>query len=82
MFPPVQLEWTPEPTAEEREALDRALVRLLAEREDPRGAWWREGVAGVRLSGAGARLSSSLLLSRGGAAWLSPWSRPEQHRLA
>lgn len=44
MFTPVQLEWTPEPTGEEREALDRALARLLAEREDPRGAWWREGV--------------------------------------
>lgn len=35
---------TPEPSPEEREALDEALARLLAEREDPRSGWWREGV--------------------------------------
>jgi hypothetical protein len=40
----VELNWRPEPTAEEREALERALARVLAERRDPRGAWWREGV--------------------------------------
>lgn len=44
MFTPVQLEWTPEPTDEEREALDRVLARLLTEREDRRGAWWAGGV--------------------------------------
>jgi len=40
----VELGWRPEPTPEEREALEQALARLLAERADPRGAWWREGV--------------------------------------
>jgi hypothetical protein len=40
----VELDWRPEPTPEEREALERALERLLAERADPRSAWWREGV--------------------------------------
>jgi hypothetical protein len=40
----VTLDWRPEPTPEEREALERALARLLAEWPDPRGAWWREGV--------------------------------------
>ena len=40
----VNLDWKPEPTPEEREALEQALDRLLAERDDPRGAWWREGV--------------------------------------
>jgi hypothetical protein len=40
----VELDWRPEPTPEEREALERALRRLLAERAEPRGAWWREGV--------------------------------------
>jgi hypothetical protein len=40
----VKLDWKPEPTPEEREALDRALERVLAERDDRRGAWWREGV--------------------------------------
>lgn len=40
----MNLNWRPEPTPEEREALERALARLLAERDDPRGAWWREGV--------------------------------------
>jgi hypothetical protein len=38
-------EITPEPPAGEREALDEALARLLAEPEpDPRGPWWRTGV--------------------------------------
>ena len=40
----VELEWRPEPSAEEREALERALARLLAEQAEPRTAWWREGV--------------------------------------
>jgi len=40
----VELDWRPEPTAEEREALEQALERALAERGDPRGAWWRVGV--------------------------------------
>jgi hypothetical protein len=40
----VDLEWRPEPTAEEREALELALARALAERPEPRSAWWREGV--------------------------------------
>jgi hypothetical protein len=37
-------DWSPQPTPEEREALDHALERFLAERVDRRGAWWREGV--------------------------------------
>ncbi len=40
----MELDWRPEPTPEEREALERALADVLAERRDPRGAWWREGV--------------------------------------
>ena len=40
----MNLDWRPEPTAEEREALEQALARLLAEPEDARGAWWRAGV--------------------------------------
>jgi hypothetical protein len=40
----VSLDWRPEPTPEEREALDRALARLLAEPSEPRAAWWRAGV--------------------------------------
>jgi hypothetical protein len=40
----VNLDWRPEPTPEEREALERALARLLADPPDPRGAWWREGL--------------------------------------
>lgn len=34
----------PEPPAEEREALDEALARLLAEPEDLYSEWWRAGV--------------------------------------
>jgi hypothetical protein len=42
----VNLDWRPEPSPEEREALEQALALLLAERDDPdpRGAWWRAGV--------------------------------------
>jgi hypothetical protein len=40
----VTYEWSPEPTADEREALERALDGALGDAPDPRGAWWREGV--------------------------------------
>jgi hypothetical protein len=40
----MNLEIEPEPTPEEREALERALASLPHEAADPRGAWWREGV--------------------------------------
>ena len=40
----MELEITPEPSPEERAALERALARLLEEPGDPRGAWWREGI--------------------------------------
>jgi hypothetical protein len=40
----VTYEWSPEPTPEERAALERALERLLGGDPDPRGAWWRAGV--------------------------------------
>jgi hypothetical protein len=34
----------PEPSADERQAIEDAVARLLAEPGDPRSAWWREGV--------------------------------------
>jgi hypothetical protein len=34
----------PEPTPEEREAIDAALARLVAEPLLPGSKWWREGV--------------------------------------
>ena len=40
----MQLEITPEPAPEEREALERALARLLAEPAPERSAWWHEGI--------------------------------------
>ncbi len=40
----MELDWRPEPTPEEREALERALARVLAERGRERSDWWREGV--------------------------------------
>ena len=40
----MDLEIEPEPTSEEREALEHALASLPSEPADPRGAWWREGV--------------------------------------
>ncbi|HSE80102.1 MAG TPA: hypothetical protein VLA87_00240 [Gaiellaceae bacterium] len=40
----MELDWRPEPTPEEREALEQALAGRLAERADPHGAWWRAGV--------------------------------------
>jgi hypothetical protein len=35
---------TPEPSAEQREALEEALGRLLEPPPEPRTAWWRTGV--------------------------------------
>jgi hypothetical protein len=40
----MDLEIEPEPTPEEREALERALAGLPAAAAEARGAWWREGV--------------------------------------
>lgn len=40
----MDLEIEPEPTPEEREAVERALAGLHPEAADARGAWWREGV--------------------------------------
>jgi hypothetical protein len=40
----VAYEWSPEPTPEEREALERALAGMLDAEADPRGAWWRAGL--------------------------------------
>jgi hypothetical protein len=42
----MELEITPEPSPEEREALERSLARLLeADGTGERGSWWRAGVA-------------------------------------
>ena len=38
------VEITPEPSTEEREALERALARLLGEPDGGVTAWWREGI--------------------------------------
>jgi hypothetical protein len=35
----------PEPSPEEREAIDEALARLASPALDPRSDWWRAGVA-------------------------------------
>jgi hypothetical protein len=43
-IPSMEPEIVPEPPPGDRRALDEALSRLLAEREDPYSAWWREGV--------------------------------------
>jgi len=40
----VTYELTPEPTPEEREALERALAGVVDAVPDPRGAWWRAGL--------------------------------------
>jgi hypothetical protein len=37
-------EIVPDPSDDEREALDEALGRLLADRPDPYSDWWRQGV--------------------------------------
>ena len=42
---PVELEITPEPTPEERAAIQAALAELLGALSRPRGAWWEAGVA-------------------------------------
>jgi hypothetical protein len=39
----VHYDWSPEPTPEEREALERALAASLDEPE-LRSAWWRAGL--------------------------------------
>jgi hypothetical protein len=40
----VEIEITPEPPDDEREALDEAIARLLREPTDPHGDWWRAGM--------------------------------------
>jgi hypothetical protein len=40
----VDAEIVPEPSAEERQALDEALARLLETPTDSYGAWWRAGI--------------------------------------
>ena len=35
----------PEPSPDEREAIEEALARLTSPAPDPRSAWWRAGVA-------------------------------------
>jgi hypothetical protein len=40
----MELEIMPEPPPDEREAVERALARLLEESPDPWSAWWRAGV--------------------------------------
>jgi hypothetical protein len=40
----VAYEFNPEPTPEEREALERALEGTADGAPDPRGAWWRAGI--------------------------------------
>ena len=41
----MELEVTPEPPPRDREAVERALTRLLRARSpEPRSAWWYEGV--------------------------------------
>lgn len=40
----MELEATPDPSPEERAALERALAVAAGSAPDPRGAWWREGL--------------------------------------
>jgi hypothetical protein len=40
----MEIEIEPQPSPEEREALERALASLRSAPADPRGPWWREGV--------------------------------------
>ena len=44
LHPPMERQIVPEPPEGEREALDEALGRLLAERADPYSEWWRAGL--------------------------------------
>ena len=37
-------DWSPEPTTEEREALERALAEALDDQPELRSAWWRAGL--------------------------------------
>jgi hypothetical protein len=41
----VELEITPEPSLEERAAIEAAVQAVLAEGAPDRGAWWQAGVA-------------------------------------
>jgi hypothetical protein len=41
----VQLEITPEPSAEERAAIEAAVVGLLAGTNGNQSAWWRAGLS-------------------------------------
>ena len=47
----MELEIGPEPSPEEREALERALAALAGPPPDGRGAWWRAGVEESLLDG-------------------------------
>jgi hypothetical protein len=40
----MEREITPEPSAEDEEAIEAALARLLAERPDPYSDWWGVGI--------------------------------------
>lgn len=40
----MEIEVEPDPPAEELEALDEAVRRLLPKPQGPRSAWWREGI--------------------------------------
>ena len=71
----MNLDWKPEPTPDEREALEQALDRLLAERDDPRGAWWREG---VEESTSPDAEDEEAALSPGSSGIVMPASRPSR----
>lgn len=40
----MEREIIPEPSPEDKEAIEAALARLLTERTNPFSAWWRDGV--------------------------------------
>lgn len=40
----MDLEVTPDPSPDERAALERALAESVGKAADPRSAWWREGL--------------------------------------
>ena len=40
----MRYDWSPEPTPEEREALERALAEKLDGETELRSAWWRAGL--------------------------------------
>jgi hypothetical protein len=62
---PMAYEFAPEPSPEEREALERALEGLDDGEQDPRGAWWR---AGLRESLAEGGLDETVAVPSGRAA--------------